>query len=213
MSVLRPRAVPVLIAVALLAISLAAGILLGGLSHPNAAADNVTRAPGLRAGVLPDGLGGKPAPNFTLTDARGGVIDTRALRGKPYAVTFLYTHCPDVCPTLAEDLRGALADMGPGRASVVAVSVDPRGDTPAAVRKFAREHHLPATFHYAIGTRKQLQPVWKDYFSSPEIGDPRSSTHTAAVWLVDAKGRLRGMYPGAAPVASADVAHDLLALR
>jgi protein SCO1/2 len=202
------RAPLALIAIALLSGSLAAGILLGGLSQgPDAGAG--PRAAGLRAGQLPGDLDGRPAPAFRLRDGRGGVVDTRALRGRPYAVTFLYTRCPDVCPALADDLRDALRGTD---AAAVAVSVDPRGDTPKAVRAFARTHRLPAAFHYAIGDRKALAPVWQAYFAAPQSGPASLSGHTAAVWLVDARGRLRAMYPGGAPIDPADLAHDLRAL-
>jgi protein SCO1 len=200
------RAPLALIAIALISGSLAVGILLGGLSRGGHAG---ARAAGLRAERLPAGLDGRTAPGFRLRDGRGGVVDTRALRGRPYAVTFLYTRCPDVCPALAEDLRDALAGTN---AAAVAVSVDPRGDTPAAVRGFAARLRLGPRFRYAIGSRKALEPVWRAYFASPQIGDPRTSSHTAAVWLIDARGRLRGMYPGGAPVRAADVAHDIRAL-
>jgi protein SCO1 len=194
-----------LIAVALLAGGLAAGIVIAGLRTPHRA----VAAPGLKADALPGGLDGTPAPAFRLADARGGTVDTRALRGRPYAVTFLYTRCPDVCPTLAADLRDAQARRP---FTVVAVSVDPRGDTRRAVKAFAARLRLGPRFRYAIGSRAALAPLWRDYFASPQIGDPRTSSHTAAVWLVDARGRLRGMYPGGAPVSPADVAHDMRAL-
>jgi protein SCO1/2 len=201
--------VPALILVAVLAGSLAVGIVAFGLRGGGTSAARPA-ASGLRADALPQGLAGRPAPTFRLADGRGGVVDTRTLRGRPYAVTFLYTQCPDVCPTIAADLSQALADA-PG-AAAVAVSVDPRGDTPAAVRAFARAHRLPRSFRYAVGDRRQLAPVWREWFVSAQLGDPRTSTHTAAVWLVDARGRLRGMYPGGAPIAPVDVAHDLRAL-
>jgi protein SCO1 len=204
------RALPALILVAVLAGSLAVGIVAFGLRGGGASATPRPAAPGLRADALPDGLAGRPAPAFRLADGRGGVVDTRAFRGRPYAVTFLYTQCPDVCPTIAVDLSQALAEAP--RAAAVAVSVDPRGDTPAAVRAFARAHRLPRAFRYAVGDRRALAPVWHDYFVSAQLGDPRTSTHTAAVWLVDARGRLRGMYPGGAPIVPADVAHDLRAI-
>jgi protein SCO1 len=195
-----------LIAVALLSGSLAAGIVVGGLTHADGAAP---RAPGLRAGALPGDLDGRPAPVFRLRDGRGGSVDTRALRGRPYAVTFLYTRCPDVCPAIADDLRDALAETD---AAAVAVSVDPRGDTPRAVRAFARTHRLPPDFHYAIGERAELAPVWSAYFSAPQPRERAVSAHTAAVWLIDARGRLRAMYPAGIPLAPADLAHDLRAL-
>ena len=202
-------ALPALVLVALLSGGLAVGIVLGGLTGGGSAADR-TPAAGLRADALPAGLAGRPAPLVRLADGRGGAIDTRRLRGRPYAVTFLYTRCPDICPTIATDLGEALERVP--KAAVVAVSVDPRGDTATAVRAFAETHRLPSRFRYGVGDRQVLQPIWHAYFVSSELGDPRTSTHTAAVWLVDARGRLRGMYPGGAPIAPADVAHDLRAL-
>jgi protein SCO1/2 len=195
-----------LIATAVLSGGLIIGILAGGLTR---APSQAASAPGLRAEALPSGLDGRAAPDFRLRDGRGGIIDTRSLRGRPYAVTFLYTSCPDVCPTIAVDLRDALRGTG---AAAVAVSVDPRGDTPKAVQAFARLHRLPADFHYAIGDRRALAPVWQDYFAAAG-GRADLSAHTAAVWLVDARGRLRAMYPGGSPINSADLAHDLRALR
>jgi protein SCO1 len=203
------RARAALVVAALLAAGLAAGVLLVGLHPGGGSAAGRDPVPGLRADALPGGLVGRPAPRIRLTDGRGGTIDTRTLRGRPYAVTFLYTECPDVCPTIAVDLKQAMEDAP--RAAVVAVSVDPHGDTATAVRGFAKVHRLPRAFHYGIGDRRELAPVWRSYFVSAQVGDPRSSTHTAVVWLVDARGRLRGMYPGGA-IAPADIGHDLRVL-
>jgi len=173
------------------------------------------RAAGLRADLVPGTLDGSPAPRIRLADAAGGAIDTGRLAGTPYLVTFLYSTCPDVCPLIAEDLRAAIDDLGAQRddVAVVAVSVDPRGDTRAGVREFLRRHRLPAEFHYGIGSRQQLAPVWKQWYAAPQITDhPETSSHTAVVWLVDGHGTLRGMYPAGAPLAAGDVAHDLRAL-
>ena len=58
-----------------------------------------------------------------------------AERGHYVVVTFLYTHCPDVCPVIAGNLNRVLATPTARRAGlrVLAVSVDPKRDTPAAV--------------------------------------------------------------------------------
>jgi protein SCO1 len=198
----RGGSTSVLVAVALLAGSFAVGIQLAGLTE-----ERTATARGLRADALPARMAGDRAPDFRLADGRGGVIDTRGLRGRPYAVAFLYTHCRDVCPAIADDLRDALRSAP--RARVVAISVDPQGDTAAAVRAFAARHRLPAQFRYAIGPRRALEPLWRAYLALAPGRDPRD--HSAAVWLVDARGRLRGLYPGV-PVPSGDVASDLRAL-
>lgn len=163
---------------------------------------------------LPPGLAGRPATRIALTDARGGTIDTRTLAGRPYAVTFLYTECPDVCPLIGEEIRQALTQMGAqaARVAVVAVSVDPRHDTAPAVRSWLARHREPSNFHYAIGTRAQLAPVWKGYFAAPQIpGDPQSA-HTAVVWIVDRQGRLAGKLDAGTSFDPAELAKRFRAL-
>ena len=160
---------------------------------------------------LPPGLAGRQAPAFRLADARGGTLSSGALRGRPYAVTFLYTNCPDVCPLIGEEIRAALQEMGARahQVNVVAISVDPRHDTPTNVRVWLRRHREPANFHYLVGDETALAGVWKGYFAAPQVaGDPQSS-HTAAVWLVDRRGRLAAKYDAGAAFAPADLAHDL----
>ena len=170
---------------------------------------------GLRAtDALPAGVIGGAAPRVRLTDARGGVLDTQALHGHAYAVTFLYTHCPDVCPLIGAELRTALARLGPAaqHVEVVAISVDPRGDTRKAVEAWLRRHHEPPNFHYLIGSERELAPVWRAYMAAPQLpGDPTSS-HTASIWLVDPSGHRRALMSAGRPLDPADISHNLAVL-
>src|SRR5436309_2040259 len=50
-------------------------------------------------------LGKEPAPDFQLRDASGQAYALDQFRGKVVILTFLYTHCTDVCPLTAEILR------------------------------------------------------------------------------------------------------------
>lgn len=168
-------------------------------------------APGLRGSELPTSLTSAPASPFRLRGARGGVIDSDALRGRPYAVTFLFTECPDVCPAIGQQMRLALEDLGPraDEVTVVAVSVDPRNDTPGAVRRWLDRQNLPPNFRYAIGTEQELRDTWEAYFAQPKIRNrPETSTHSAAVWLIDRAGRPRTRHL-ANSATPADIAHDL----
>lgn len=160
---------------------------------------------------LPEELRKSPAPDFHLTDARGGVIDTKDLRGRPYVVTFLYANCPDVCPLIGQELKAALERLGADakRAAVVAVSVDPTGDTREVVRDFLRRHRLPANFHYGIGSHEELEPVWEAYYAAPQIPGRPESAHSASLWFVDAQGRLRAHMSAGFPVDPKDIAGQL----
>jgi protein SCO1/2 len=164
-----------------------------------------------RGGTLPEGVAGKRAPSFQLADARGGTLSTAELRGRPYVLTLLYTDCPDVCPLIGEEVRRALELLGPEatRVAAVAVSVDPEGDTPRAARAWLRRHRLPRNFHYLVGSRRELEPVWKGYYAAPQAKGVKESRHTASVWVVDARGRWRTKFSGGVPFKPSDLAHDL----
>ena len=170
------------------------------------------RGPGpFRGNIIPPELRGKRAPVLRLPDARGGELATGDLRGRPYVVTFLYTDCPDVCPLIGQELGQSLKLLGRrgDEVSVLAVSVDPKGDTATAARSWLRRHRLPSNFHYLIGSHERLRPVWRAYFAAPQIPGRSDSAHTASIWLIDANGEIATKYSGGFPVAPADIAHDL----
>jgi protein SCO1/2 len=181
------------------------------------AGGGATAADGGRFAVAepaPPGLAGRAAPAIRLADARGGTFDTRTLAGKPYLVTFMYTNCPDVCPLIGAELRDMLERLGPDarRVRVVAVSVDPRGDTRESVLAWLRRQREPQQFHYLIGGERELSPVWRAWYAAPQIpGDPESS-HTAIVWLVDARGRLAAKVAAGGPFDAAGLARDVRSL-
>jgi protein SCO1/2 len=178
-------------------------------------ADTTPTASGLRGNKIPHQLVKEPAPRINLTDANGKEIDTDRLKGRPYLVTFLYTQCPDVCPVLAIEIQRALKKLGPkaGAVDVLAVSVDPKGDSPEAARRWLKHQKLPANVYYLLGTKEQLAKTWRGYFVSPQTPDrPQTSNHTASVWLIDGKGHRRTSFSGGAPIDPADLAHDLGAL-
>ena len=101
-------------------------------------------------------------------------------RGKAVLVTFIYDHCPDVCPLTVEYLREAQARLGSKARDlqIIGVSVDPRGDTPKSVQTFLREHRMTGRMEYLLGSRPQLEKVWQAWNilakPSPKHASPRS---------------------------------------
>jgi protein SCO1/2 len=153
-----------------------------------------------------------PAPNFTLHTDAGKTVTLAGERGDWVIVTFLYTHCPDVCPVIAGKLNAALrTPVGKSaKLRVLAVSVDPRRDTPAAVKKYAAERSLLPTFDYLIGTEAQLAPVWKAYHIAVIDETNGTVTHDAIEILIDPQGKERLIYDRTdLGNLTADVVHDL----
>jgi len=153
------------------------------------------------------------APSFTLTDQQGRRVSMASARGHYAVVTFLYTHCPDVCPVIAGNLNRALASATARRAGlrVLAVSVDPRRDTSATVRRYAREHRLRPAFRYLIGTRAELAPVWRAFHVAAAPGPAGTVSHSTFEILVDPEGKERLIYDSQAT--AADFVHDLALLQ
>jgi protein SCO1 len=151
----------------------------------------------------------RPAPPIALRDAGGHPVTLAAQRGRYVLVTFLYTHCLDVCPLIASNLDAALRLLGPARAHVrvLAVSVDPKGDTAPAVRAYARRMHLLPEFRYLIGTRPELRRAWAAWHVLSIQRQPGLVDHVAYTALVDPAGDERVLYDSG--VRAGQVVHDI----
>jgi len=147
--------------------------------------------------------------DFALRDQHGHLTRLSAQRGRLVLITFLYTHCTDICPLIANQLNQALREMYHQRSSVtvLAVSVDPVGDTPRAVRAYAREHRLLPEFHYLVGSRAELARVWQDYNVLVLQRNLESVGHSGYIYLLDRMGKPRVFY--SAKATAGQVAHDL----
>ncbi len=154
----------------------------------------------------------KPAPALdTLHNYNGEPFKLADFHGKAAFVTFLYTHCPDVCPLIASQLHNVLVQLGPDAAKVglVAVSVDPRGDTRSNVEAFLHEHGFSGQMKYLTGTAAQLAPVWQAWNigAAQDVGHPEFVNHSAAVYGISASGKLTTIY--AAPLIPSQLIHDV----
>jgi protein SCO1 len=155
-------------------------------------------------------------PPFTLRDQHGRAVRLAALRGKVVLLTFLYTHCPDVCPLTAANLNTTLRRLGPRRSDVrvLAVSVDPAGDTPKAVASFIRAHRLLPQFDYLTGSSRTLERIWGAYHvTAVRNGKDDKVDHTLYTMLIDRGGVARVLFDAqAGPNAITHDVRQLLAL-
>jgi protein SCO1/2 len=151
--------------------------------------------------VLPRGL---EAPDFALRDQDGERVTMRSLRGKPVIVAFLYSTCEDTCPVQAQQIKGALNELGKDYPAL-AVSVDPSNDTPRNAKAFNGEQRMTGRLTWVLGDRSELAPVWKAYGAT---GQREDLEHNARFVLVDPKGVQRVGYP-LDKVTPERVAHDL----
>jgi protein SCO1/2 len=191
---------------ALLAALLVAGGCGSGGHSPTASNANAIH-PGLQGLILRPP---KRAPSLALRNYTGGVVNLAGFRGRAVLVTFLYTHCPNWCPLIAANLAAAQRQLGSQarRVQIIAVTVDPKRDTPAAIRTFLRARGSVGRMDYLIGTRKQLAPVWKAWDVGVVVDSKRLTTgHSDIVYGVTSGGRLAVVYPP--NFTPAQIVHDV----
>lgn len=148
----------------------------------------------------------QPAANFTLTDQSGKAFSLTQARGQAVALYFGFTHCKDVCPQTLALLGKARekAHLTPAQVRIVMVTVDPRHDTPAALRAFFARIGVKATG--LTGTPAQLKSVWHEYGIGVEP-QKNDIAHTDAVFVIDPRGRIVETLVPQTPLE--DVAGDL----
>ena len=78
--------------------------------------------------------GQTPAPiggHFTLTATDGSRITDATYRGQWLLITFGYTSCPDICPTILNEIGIALKALGPlaDKIQPIFITIDPQRDT------------------------------------------------------------------------------------
>ena len=167
---------------------LAQRALLGSRAAESAVTPTPT--PGLAADiVIPPGS--MTAPDFSLSDQDGKAVSVSALRGHVLAITFLDSHCKQLCPLEAEQLAQAQRSLGPNaNLSLLVISVAPATDTPDSERAFAAAHHWSGDWHWLTGTPDQLASVWKAYSIAVQ-GTPDNVLHSTVLYLVDKSGYQR----------------------
>jgi protein SCO1 len=138
--------------------------------------------------LLPPGV---RAPDFELRNQDGRAITMRSLRGRPAIVTFLYTHCDETCPLQAQQVKGALNELGHD-VPALAIAVDPPRDTADSARQFLNEQRMTGRMDFVLGSRRELQPLWKGYAIQPQSV---RQEHQARLVLVDKRGLQRVGFP------------------
>ena len=147
---------------------------------------------------------------FALIDGDGRKVTDETWRGKYLLVYFGYTFCPDVCPTTLSAVAEAIDRLGSAadRIQPLFITVDPKRDTPAAVKQYA------AAFGSRVigltGSAAQIAAVakaYRVYYAEHRTGtgpDDYTMDHSSVLYLMGPDGRF--IAPVRADQAGKDIA-------
>ncbi|RFF29824.1 SCO family protein [Wenzhouxiangella sediminis] len=154
-----------------------------------------------------------PELEFELTAETGETVTESVFAGRPVAMYFGFTHCPDICPTTLARLVAAvrrLPEPLQEELQLAFVSVDPGRDGPQQLADYTdafSERMLGLT-----GTQRQLKALTRRYRTTYGYEDERADgsynvSHSSAIFVFDAAGEPQLMLLDSLGVA--EIAADL----
>ncbi len=130
---------------------------------------------------------------FRLIDQNGKPVTDADLKGKPTAIFFGFTYCPEICPTTLTHVGQWLKQLGPDadRLNVVFVSIDPERDTPAQLKLYLSS--FDSRIRGLSGTPEQIADMakaYKVYYRKVPIeGGEYTMDHATMIYLFDRQMR------------------------
>ncbi len=120
------------------------------------------------------------APHITLTDQDGRPFDSDSLRGRLWAVDFIFTNCAGPCPIMTGNLRSLQETIDPSSDThFVSVTCDPWRDDPATLRKYAESYGADLSrWTFVTGDFAEIQKCARELLLTTE--NPRQAAEERA---------------------------------
>ncbi len=174
----------------------------------------------------------KKLSSFSLIDHNNNKFENKNLKDEWTVLTFIYTHCPDVCPTELMNISTLKSKIKKSNSSFmpnfVVITFDPIRDTPEILKSYVT--HFDEDFLGVSGDQKQIDQLVKDFGAyyervmysdngelilipnyekiPPEaMENGYSINHTAWVYLVNPGGQIHAGFP--APHKPNDMLEDI----
>ena len=128
---------------------------------------------------------------FELTERSGKKVTSEELLGQPYVVSFFFSTCPSICVKQNQKIK-ELQDLFQGEGvRFVAISVDPKTDTPEVLREYAARFGADEQqWLFMTGDLTYVRRVAGEVFKL----HADEQVHSEKFVLVDPSGEIEGMY-------------------
>jgi len=138
-----------------------------------------------------------PVPNAKLVSDAGQPVELDAMKGNVTVYDFIFTNCAGTCPMMTAQMR-KITDKIDRKAPVrfVSISVDPRRDTPAALRAYAAHVRNDPRWIFLTGDGNTITHLSVDGFKLAAGGSSvdNSILHSSKFAIADKHGVIREYY-------------------
>jgi len=146
--------------------------------------------------------------SYELIDQNGEtVVFPDDLKGAPVVMSFIYTHCPDICSFITANLQKIYKELDdPGQIRFVLVTFDPERDTPEVMKNYARSFDMDQPpFRFLTGEVEEIESMMErltvrtqvSYTKETESGEQLYFlNHSDKILLINEQGQLVMEYGG-----------------
>ncbi len=143
-------------------------------------------------------------PVFALVNQDGKAFTQDSLRGRMHVADFFFTTCPGICKKLTSAMAEVQKEVTyayqqTGDVRLVSYSIDPKRDSTAALRAYAKQYgQVPGLWTFVTGERQAIFSLLEKGYLVPVADDVKGGEdgffHSNLLLLVDPDLRLRGIY-------------------
>lgn len=135
------------------------------------------------------------APDFELTDQNGKTISNKDYKGKVYVLEFFFAKCPTICPIMNQNMLKLQKEFyGNLKFGVASITIDPKNDTPEALKAHADELGVKLPFwHMLTGDADYIFSLSKKFnlYAAANEDVPGGFEHSGLFALIDKEGNIR----------------------
>ncbi len=156
---------------------------------------------------------------FSFTDQEGKTITNKTVEGKIHVANFMFTSCGSICPKMTDNLtKVSEAFANDSNLVLLSYSVTPWIDTKEKLKHYCEVKSIyNKSWHFLTGDKGAIYNLARQsYFAEEDLGFTKDSTqflHTEHILLVDASGRIRGIYNGTLPLETEQLIRDIYTLK
>ena len=136
---------------------------------------------------------GRKIGEYRLIDQDGREFNASEFAGKPFVVSFIYTSCIHICPTITLSLSNVIKEKKERLGkdfNIVTVSIDPDRDTPQKLKEFGSNFTKDFDhWRFTTAGKETIDRMTRDFgFFYKKEGD--HFQHINMVSVVDANGHI-----------------------
>ncbi|MBE7172959.1 MAG: SCO family protein [Williamsia sp.] len=161
--------------------------------------------------------------NITLTNQLGQQVSLDDIKGKIIVADFFFTHCPNICPTLTQNMRKLqnglkirdnIKNIDTAFIQFLSFTVDPERDSVSVLKKYADHYGVDHDIWWMLtGPKKKIYDFALEEMKMG-MGDEQNVDtnfiHSSRFVLLDKDRIVRGYYDGTDSVAINNLARDLV---